>query len=391
MPPGAADDTVKILIADDHELFRRTLRGFIENHSNWRVCGEASDGVEAIEKAKLLHPDVVLMDINMPRMDGLEATRVLRRELPASKVVIVTQNHASIARQQAASVDASGSVTKADLTRDLKGTIETALGTVPVADNRQDTPDDGWVHGGGALSHLVRDFDWATTPLGPIEQWPQSLQMAVRILLTSRFPMWMSWGPELTFLYNDAYAKMTLGKKHPWALGKPSWEVWKEIWDDIGPRIERVLRTGEPTWDEALLLFLERSGYREETYHTFSYSPLSNEEGKIAGHLCVVTEETDRVIGERRLNTLRSLSAELSQTTTEQDVLTSVARVLAENQRDMPFHSDLSLQYAASCPARLSDRHCNRSLRCTRIDQFVRTESGMASRGNSRGTRLRSG
>src|SRR5262249_44289091 len=78
-------------------------------------------------------------------------------------------------------------------------------------------------------------------------------------------------------------------------------------------------------------------GYREETYHTFSYSPLSNEEGKIAGRLCVVTEETDRVIGERRLNTLRSLSAELSQTTTEQDVMTSLARVLTENQRDMPF------------------------------------------------------
>jgi hypothetical protein len=82
------------------------------------------------------------------------------------------------------------------------------------------------------------------------------LKIAVRILLTSRFAMWMSWGPELTFLYNDAYAKMTLGKKHPWALGKPSWEVWKEIWDDIGPRIERVINTAEATWDEGLLLFL---------------------------------------------------------------------------------------------------------------------------------------
>jgi signal transduction histidine kinase len=337
MSAGTVDHIVKILIADDHELFRRTLRGFIENNPSWRVCGEAGDGVEAIEKAKLLNPDIVLMDINMPRMDGLEATRVLRRELPACKVVIVTQNHASIARQQAASVDASGSITKSDLMRDLKATIETALGAVRVPGNPLDTCDGGWVHGGGVLSRLVRDFDWSKTPLGPIEDWPQSLKMAVRILLTSRFPMWMSWGPELTFLYNDAYARMTLGKKHPWALGRPSWEVWKEIWDDIGPRIEGVLRTGEPTWDDALMLFLERSGYREETYHTFSYSPLSNEEGKIAGHLCVVTEETDRVIGERRLNTLRSLSAELSQTTTEQDVMTSIARVLTENQRDMPF------------------------------------------------------
>ena len=98
-------EVVEILIADDHELFRRTLRGFIEAQSGWHVCGEAGDGLEAFDKAKVLRPDVVLMDINMPRMGGLEATRLIRRVLPECKVVIVTQNHASIARQQAASVD----------------------------------------------------------------------------------------------------------------------------------------------------------------------------------------------------------------------------------------------------------------------------------------------
>ncbi|MGB8731783.1 MAG: ATP-binding protein, partial [Candidatus Sulfotelmatobacter sp.] len=153
----------------------------------------------------------------------------------------------------------------------------------------------------------------------------------------SRFAMWMSWGPELTFLYNDDYARMTLGKKHPWALGRPSQEVWTEIWDDIGPRIHRVLDSGEATWDEALLLFLERSGYREETYHTFSYSPLSGDDGRVAGHLCVVTEETDRIIGERRLKTLRSLAGELNQTITEEDVVACIARCLGENQKDLPF------------------------------------------------------
>ncbi len=275
----------------------------------------------------------------MPRMDGLEATRILRRELPTCKVVIVTQNHASIARQQAASVEASASVTKSDLTRDLRPTVESVLGPHPAQTSNRPAPkqDDSWVPGGGALGRLIREFNWAKTPLGPIENWPQSLKISVRILLTSRFAMWMSWGPELTFLYNDAYAKMTLGKKHPWALGKPSSEVWKEIWSDIGPRIEKVLKTGEATWDEGLLLFLERSGYREETYHTFSYSPLSNDEGKVCGHLCVVTEETDRVIGERRLNTLRSLSTELSQAKNETEVIASAGRVLADNSQDMPF------------------------------------------------------
>jgi PAS domain S-box-containing protein len=193
-----------------------------------------------------------------------------------------------------------------------------------------------WV-GGGELGELVRQFDWSRTPLGKSEEWPQSLKTVVRVLLTSRFAMWMGWGPELTFFYNDAYRRMTLGKKHPWALGKPSSEVWAEIWGDIGPRIRKVLEGGEATWDEALLLFLERSGYREETYHTFSYSPLSGDDGKVSGHLCVVTEETDRVIGERRLRTLRSFATELSTTTTEDDVCAAIARSLGENQKDLPF------------------------------------------------------
>ncbi len=99
----------------------------------------------------------------------------------------------------------------------------------------------------------------------------------------------------------------------------------------------RISNCGPQTWDEALLLFLERSGYREETYHTFSYSPLSGDDGTVAGHLCVVTEETDRVIGERRLKTLRSLAGELSKTNTEEEVVSSIARCLGENQKDLPF------------------------------------------------------
>jgi DNA-binding NarL/FixJ family response regulator len=118
---------VKILIADDHELFRRTLRKFIESQPDWHICGEASDGVEALKKAIELLPDVVLMDINMPAMNGLEATRILRRELPACKVVIVTQHDASVAREQAASVSASAFLTKADLTRDLRSTLDSVL------------------------------------------------------------------------------------------------------------------------------------------------------------------------------------------------------------------------------------------------------------------------
>jgi PAS domain-containing protein len=162
--------------------------------------------------------------------------------------------------------------------------------------------------GPGEMRSIMRTYDWKSSPLGLVNEWPQSLQTAVRILLSSRFAMWMAWGPELTFLYNDAYRQATLGEKHPWAVGRSARAVWSEIWDDVGPRIEKVLRTGEATWDESLLLFLKRSGFTEETYHTFSYSPLTDDAGNVAGMLCVVTEETERVLGERQLASLRGFA-----------------------------------------------------------------------------------
>jgi signal transduction histidine kinase/FixJ family two-component response regulator len=179
--------------------------------------------------------------------------------------------------------------------------------------------------------------DWAATPLGPPGFWPQSLQTAVDILLSSRFSMWMAWGPQLTFFCNAAYRRDTLGRKYPWALGRPASEVWAEIWEDIGPRIGTVLATGQATWDEALLLFLGRSGYPEETYHTFSYSPLRDDAGAVVGMLCVVSEETERVIGERRMATLRDLGSDPSVVRTDQEMLDFAGRQLDRNREDLPF------------------------------------------------------
>ncbi|GIE32585.1 histidine kinase [Actinoplanes italicus] len=179
--------------------------------------------------------------------------------------------------------------------------------------------------------------DWEASPLGVPDGWPQSLRTAVSILLSSRFSMWMAWGPELTFFCNDAYRRNTLGSKYPWALGRPASEVWAEIWGDIGPRIDTVLRTGEATWDEALLLFLERAGYSEESYHTFSYSPLRDDDGALVGMLCVVSEDTDRVIGERRMATLRDLGSDPSVVRTQEEMLTFASQQLGRNQQDLPF------------------------------------------------------
>ena len=181
------------------------------------------------------------------------------------------------------------------------------------------------------------EVDWDSTPLGPMETWPQSLCTSVRIALSSRFPMWLAWGPQLTFFCNDAYRRDTLGIKYPWALGRPAGEVWAEIWADIHPRIERVIEDGTSTWDEALMLFLERSGYVEETYHTFSYSPLTDDDGTVAGMLCVVSEETERVIGERRMRTLRDLGSGIAGTRSERELGAATARALSSNPHCLPF------------------------------------------------------
>jgi PAS domain S-box-containing protein len=185
------------------------------------------------------------------------------------------------------------------------------------------------------MAELVRNFDWSTTPLGPMDAWTVSLRTTVHIMLTSRFPMWMAVGTELTVLYNDAYAKNTLGRKHPWALGKPAREVWSEVWDAASSRIYRVIETGEASWDEALMLILERSGYPEETYHTFSYSPVEWPEGSIGGMLCVVMEDTVRIIGERQLGVLTALASELAGAITKQDVFAAIGRGLS-SKKDMP-------------------------------------------------------
>jgi PAS domain S-box-containing protein len=190
--------------------------------------------------------------------------------------------------------------------------------------------------GSGEMEARMRAKSWADTSLGPTEAWPQSLKTIIRMLLTSRFAMWIGWGDDLSFFYNNAY-RPTLGIKHEWALGASAREVWKEIWPDIGPRIQHVLNTGEATWDEALPLFVERHGYVEETYHTFSYSPLADDKGTTVGMLCVVTEETERVIGERRLASLSGLASDIAGTNTRVELFAAIHRQVGANTKDLPF------------------------------------------------------
>ncbi|CAN7296557.1 PAS domain S-box protein [Phenylobacterium sp. LjRoot164] len=181
----------------------------------------------------------------------------------------------------------------------------------------------------------MRETDWSATPLGPPGEWPQGLTTPLAMMLTSRFEMWLGWGDDLCFFYNDAYAP-TLGSKHPASLGRPFREVWREVYADVEDQVHSVMVEGKATWNKALLLLLERNNYPEETYHTFSYSPLRDGE-TIRGLMCIVTEETEHVISERRLETLRRLSESLIEAPSHEAVIQGVCDALAANTEDFPF------------------------------------------------------
>jgi hypothetical protein len=190
--------------------------------------------------------------------------------------------------------------------------------------------------GGGELGNLMRATDWASSPLGAVDRWPQALKTAVRIMLTSRQAMFVWWGNDLINLYNDAYRSI-LGGKHPAALGMPAEEVWREIWSEVGPRARSAMLGDEGTYDEALELIMVRNGYPEETYYTFSYSPVPNDEGGRGGILCANTDDTLRIIGERQLSLLRELAARTADARTIETACQIAVRCLETNPRDIPF------------------------------------------------------
>ncbi len=186
------------------------------------------------------------------------------------------------------------------------------------------------------LAQLIADYAWAETPLGPAARWPQSLKTAIGVMLTSRQPIWIGWGPELTYFYNDPY-KSIIGGKHPRALGRPTSEVWREIWSDIGPMLAQALKGSEGTYVEAQLLIMERNGYPEETYYTFSYTPIPDDNGTVGGIFCANTEDTQRVIGQRQLALLRELAARTVNAKTWKQACELSVEALATNPRDLPF------------------------------------------------------
>ena len=154
-----------------------------------------------------------------------------------------------------------------------------------------------FLSGGGQMGAMMRAHDWSTSPLGHPRNWPQALRTTVGLMLNSKFPMFVAWGPELGFLYNDSYVPI-LGEKHPAALGSHFHDVWREIWDDLHPLIVRALK-GDSTYMDRMPLRMHRHGYDEDTWFRFSYSPVRDEDGTVAGMYCACVEMTGEVLAER--------------------------------------------------------------------------------------------
>jgi PAS domain S-box-containing protein len=190
--------------------------------------------------------------------------------------------------------------------------------------------------GSSEMAHRMRSFDWSKTVLGLPETWPLNLRTCVRIILTSRQPMFVWWGEQLIHLYNDGYTAI-LGAKHPTALAQPAPQVWSEVWDVAGPRAEFAMRRDEGTYDEALPFIMLRKGYPEETYVTFSYSPIPDDRGGFGGILCPASEDTQRIIGERQLALLRELPARTADARTWRDACRLAASAIETNPNDLPF------------------------------------------------------
>jgi signal transduction histidine kinase/ActR/RegA family two-component response regulator len=190
--------------------------------------------------------------------------------------------------------------------------------------------------GPGEMRALLRATDWSRTPLGPPDRWPRSLRTMAGVVLGSRFPMLLWWGPRLLQLYNDAYRPI-LGAKHPGSVAAPGSEVWSEIWHIIGPQAEGVLAGGPATWNEHLLLPMLRKGFLEETYFTFSYSPVPGDDGQLGGVLVTCQETTEQVQDDRQLRTLRDLAAGAASSESEEEACERAACILAANDADVPF------------------------------------------------------
>lgn len=188
---------------------------------------------------------------------------------------------------------------------------------------------------GSAMGMATLAYPWETTPLGAIDTWGESLRQAARMCFSTKFPMMIAWGPELTMIYNDAYREMLGTHKRLDALGAPLAQVWAEVWDSIAPIVTEVMTTRLPMWSTDAPMLINRSGFEEETFFTFSYSPLVDDWGEVVGVLDISTETTAHVVTQRRLALIDTLHSSLQDPTRSRVELAATCAQLLSSGPDI--------------------------------------------------------
>jgi signal transduction histidine kinase len=286
-------------------------------------------------------PDLVLVD---GEILGCQVLVALRKEQPKNGVPVVFLTNPEEDTGLSAHFLTSGVAAIVSTENGLDGVVaeirqlfpQFLTPTIaPVPPESSCSTESSWLAGGGEMGKFLREKDWSRTPLGAIADWPASLRTTVSLVLNSSFPISLTWGPHHTQIYNDGYRPIC-GDKHPNSMGQDFSECWASAFPVIGDAFYSAL-SGKTAFLEDQRMFLDRLGYLEETFFTFSFSPIRDETGKVAGLFHPVIETTSKMVGQRRTRTLRDLSVGAAKGRSLEEAFTLAVETLANSNLDLPF------------------------------------------------------
>ena len=245
-----------------------------------------------------------------------------------------------------------------------------------------------FLSGGGKMGELIRAKDWSKNPLGTPDTWPQSLRTTVSLCIASNFPIAIAWGAQRVQIYNDGYLPIT-GDMHPTSMGQDFKECWLSAWPVIGEAFEEA-SLGETRFLENQQIFLDRYGYKEETFFTFSFSPILDETGGVGGLFHPIIEMTQQILAERRLTILRVVANCTLNAKTVKEASALIIDCLKDFELDLPFallygmpadgkKAQLQGSFGVEIHSPLAPAIINieQSLKCWPIAEAIKTGKGL--------------
>lgn len=295
-------NSVRILIADDHEVVRRGVRSLLTSRKEWDVCGEAVDGRDAVKKAKELKPDVVVLDISMPHLNGFEAARLIHKEVPQSKILILSQHNVSEMLQTALDAGARGYVSKSEVSRDLLPAVEAIIHNRSPFISQTGNNGDGI--SANAYSALSENTTGVAAQPGELELLAERSHLR-ELFMQLPAAIGIMSGPEQRWSFvNPAYVRAVGRKSDKDLLGKTVRESLPELKDQgFFDLLDQVYRSGVPFVGTEMKVKLDRvaSGLPEEAFFNFIYQPVRNAAGAVEAIFVHAVEVTDHVLARRTM------------------------------------------------------------------------------------------